>query len=61
MAEKAPFLASLGDTAAVIEKLREELSAVERQRHDLDEKANDLTVRISAFNTMRQAHGLAPA
>lgn len=56
----APFLAALGDTAAMIEQLRAELDATQKQRADLDEKANDLASKIAAFNTLRQAHGLGP-
>ena len=55
-----PFLASLADTKEVIEAMRAELAGVERQKRELDEKVNDLNVRIGAFNALRQAHGLQP-
>lgn len=55
-----PFLGSLADTTSMIEQLREEHVAIELQKRDLDAKSSDLAARISAFNTLRQAHGLPP-
>jgi hypothetical protein len=61
MPEKVtPFLGSLGETAGMIEQLRADLAAVEKQRGELDAKASDLNTRIAAWNSLRQAHGLQP-
>lgn len=60
MPAEPPFLVALGDTAGMIEQLRADLASVEAQRSGLDERANDLSTRISAWNTLRQAHGLPP-
>jgi hypothetical protein len=35
--------------------------AIEAQRRELGEKANDLNNKIAAFAALRQAHGLPPA
>ena len=59
--KEAPFLASLSDTAAMVEKLRAELEAIAAQRRELDQKASELNSKISAFNALRQTHGLPPA
>lgn len=59
--KEAPFLGSLSDTAGMIEQLRAELESVAVQRRELEAKANELNSKISAFNALRQTHGLPPA
>lgn len=58
--DEEPFLASLKDTAEMIEELRSELATVEKQRSELAVKVNEINTKIAAFNGLRQAHGLAP-
>lgn len=59
--KEAPFLASVADTAGMIEQLRAELESVAVQRRELEAKANELNAKIGAFNALRQTHGLPPA
>lgn len=58
--KELPFLGSLNDTSAMIEQLRGELAEIEKQQRELAARANEVSSKISAWNTLRQTHGLPP-